>query len=83
MQQRILVVLEKAGNNYSAYAPDVPGCISTGSTKDDTLRQMKEALQGHLALIARDGDAMPEITAIEAGFVEVDVPLPTAAQQAS
>lgn len=50
-----LVVINKAGNNYGAYSPDVPGCISTGKTIEKTIKNMKEALDFHL-----DGEIMPE-----------------------
>jgi predicted RNase H-like HicB family nuclease len=76
MTYQILVVLEKAQNNYSAYAPDVPGCIATGSTVDETLETMRQALKEHLEWMARDGDEMPEISAVEAHVVNVEVSVP-------
>src|SRR5438477_5015304 len=60
MRYRILVVLEKANRNYSAYAPDVPGCIATGKTIEDTLENMREALEIHLHSMSEAGDEMPE-----------------------
>jgi predicted RNase H-like HicB family nuclease len=51
-----IVVLEKARNNWSAYAPDVPGCITTGRDPDKTMRHMEEALRGHIRLMRADGD---------------------------
>ncbi|MGA7731805.1 MAG: type II toxin-antitoxin system HicB family antitoxin [Chloroflexia bacterium] len=76
MTYNILVVLEKAENNYSAYAPDVPGCIATGKTAEETLRNMREALKGHLEWMANDGDELPQISAVEAHLLTVDVELP-------
>jgi predicted RNase H-like HicB family nuclease len=76
-QYRILVVLEKGTRNYSAYAPEVPGCVATGKTREETLRHMHQALQVQLEGIAQDGDEMP-ISADpddEAHFVEVAVEL--------
>ncbi len=72
---RYLVVVEKAPNNYSAYAPDVPGCIATGPTFEETLSTMQEALQFHMEGLQLHGDPIPEGHAIAAEFVEV--PLPT------
>jgi predicted RNase H-like HicB family nuclease len=44
------IVYEQAPSNWAAYSPDVPGCISTGKTRQDVERNMREALAGHLAL---------------------------------
>ncbi len=45
---RFLIIIEKAKNNYSAYSPDLPGCIATGATRGDTEKNMYEALKMHL-----------------------------------
>ena len=78
MKYRILVVLEKGENNYSAYAPEVLGCVSTGKTREETLRNMQEALQLHLEGMVEDGDELPLSAAPgdEAHFVEVEVEMP-------
>ncbi|HYP40470.1 MAG TPA: type II toxin-antitoxin system HicB family antitoxin [Chloroflexia bacterium] len=81
MQMKIEVVLEKSARNYSAYAPEVPGCISTGKTADETLENMRKALKGHLEWMARDGDPMPESEPEEAHVVEVEVAVPAASAQ--
>jgi predicted RNase H-like HicB family nuclease len=57
---RILVVIEEAAANYAAYAPDVPGCIATGATREETLERMREALQMHLRGLREDGEPLPE-----------------------
>lgn len=54
-----LVVIEKAENNYGAYSPDVPGCVATGQTIEETLTAMKEALEFHFEGIVRDGEEIP------------------------
>lgn len=72
---RFLVVVEKATSNYSAYAPDVPGCISTGRTVEETLGNFKEALRFHLEGTLEDGDPVPEPYSVEAQFVEVELPV--------
>jgi predicted RNase H-like HicB family nuclease len=46
--QKYLVIIEKAENNYCAFSPDVPGCITTGDTFEKTISNMKEALEFHL-----------------------------------
>ena len=45
---RYLVVIENAGSNFSAFCPDVPGCVATGDTVENTVKNMKEALEFHL-----------------------------------
>lgn len=77
---RYLVVVEKASNNYSAYAPDVPGCIATGQTLEETLRTMQEALAFHLEGLQLHGDPMPKGYATHAEFVEVELPAVVTAQ---
>lgn len=62
--EKYLVVIEKAENNYSAFSPDVWGCIATGSTVEDTLQQMKEAMQIHLELMVNEGDDIPKAKGI-------------------
>ena len=54
-----LIILEPAENNWSAYAPDVLGCISAADTLADTRAMLQEALQGHLDWMQRDGDPIP------------------------
>ncbi len=53
------IVIEKAPNNYAAYAPDLPGCIATGATRDEVIAQMREAIEFHLEGLRRDGDPVP------------------------
>jgi predicted RNase H-like HicB family nuclease len=61
---RFLVVIEKADGNYSAYCPDLPGCIATGDTSAETEANMYEALQLHIEGMTEDGEAIPESTAL-------------------
>lgn len=58
--ENYLIVIEKAKNNYSAYAPDVPGCISTGKTVEETLKNMNEALEFHIQGLKEDGLPIPK-----------------------
>jgi predicted RNase H-like HicB family nuclease len=55
---------EKAATNYSAYVPDLPGCIATGVTVQETERLLREAIELHLAGIREDGDTVPVPTAV-------------------
>jgi predicted RNase H-like HicB family nuclease len=50
-----LIVIEDAGANYSAYSPDLPGCVATGATRDETERRMHEAIQMHIKGLHEDG----------------------------
>lgn len=57
---KYLVVVEKAERNWAAYSPDVPGCIATGSTPEEAVREYAEALKFHLDGLAEDGLPPPE-----------------------
>lgn len=69
-----LVIYEPGENNWSAFCPDVPGCVAAGRTRQDTERLMAEALALHLRGQEEDGDAVSEPSGIEAGYVQVDSP---------
>jgi predicted RNase H-like HicB family nuclease len=56
------VIYEKTGTGYSAYVPDLPGCITTGPTLDKTKRLMKEAIAFHLAGMREDSLPIPRPT---------------------
>ncbi len=60
MKLRYVVVFEQTPNNYCAYVPDVPGCISTGNTWYKMLAMIQEALTGHIEYMVEDGDPVPE-----------------------
>ncbi len=57
---RFLVVIEKADANYSAYSPDVPGCIATGRTREQAERNMHEALEMHVHGLLEDNLPVPK-----------------------
>ena len=59
-----LVIIENAGRNYSAYSPDLPGCVATGKTGEETRRNMRAAILMHLEGLAEDGLPIPRPTAI-------------------
>ena len=56
-----LVIIEKANGNYSAYHPDVPGCIATGKTQEEAQQAITEALAMHLDGLAQDGIPLPQL----------------------
>lgn len=55
-----LIIIEKTGTGYSAYSPDLPGCISTGATRKDVERNMQEAMEFHLDGLREEGYPIPE-----------------------
>jgi len=56
---RFLIVIEKANGNYSAYAPDLPGCIATGTTREETEQNMHEAIELHVDGLMKDNLPIP------------------------
>ncbi len=58
--ENYLVVIERGARNCSAYSPDVPGCIATGATVEQTLTRMRQALRAHLAGLVEDGEPLPK-----------------------
>ncbi len=57
---KFLIIVEKAGDNYSAYAPDLPGCIATGKTKEEAEENMIEAMEFHIQGLLEDGLSIPK-----------------------
>jgi predicted RNase H-like HicB family nuclease len=66
---RYAIVIEKAGDNYSAYVPDLPGCVATGDTVEAVEINIREAIRFHLDGLNDDGLPVPQPTAI-AEYVE-------------
>ena len=73
--EKFVVVIEKGKQNYSAYLPDVPGCVSTGNTIDETLHNIKEALEFHLEGLAEDKFALPQVASLETHLKNGDIVL--------
>jgi len=67
---RYAVVIEKADGNFSAYVPDLPGCVATGSTMEDTEQAIREAIEFHLEGLREDGAPIPAPTS-RVDYVEV------------
>jgi predicted RNase H-like HicB family nuclease len=53
------IVIEDAGSNYAAYAPDVPGCIATGSSIDEVTSTLREAIEEHINILRDMGEEIP------------------------
>ena len=64
------VTYERAKNNWAAYVPDLPGCMTTGRTLDETKINFREAIEGHLRTLREFGDPVPAPSSL-AGEVEV------------
>jgi predicted RNase H-like HicB family nuclease len=61
---RYAVVIEKAKRNFSAYVPDIPGCVATGKTRKAVERELRAAIELHLTGLREDGVAVPKPTTI-------------------
>jgi predicted RNase H-like HicB family nuclease len=68
--RRFLIVVEKAEQNFSAYSPDLPGCVATGATPEETKQHMRAAIEMHLQGLREDHLPIPEPSA-SAEYVEV------------
>ena len=69
---RYAIVVERAVNNFSAYVPDLPGCVATGATVEETERLIREAIVLHLTGLREDGLPIPEPSS-QVEYVEVAV----------
>jgi predicted RNase H-like HicB family nuclease len=58
--KKYLIVIEQIGTGYSAYSPDLPGCVSTGSTHAEVEQKMSEAIAFHLDGLRQEGEPVPE-----------------------
>ena len=70
MSVKYAVIFERAPNNWAAYVPDLPGCMTTGRTLDETRANIREAIEGHLETLREFGDTIPEPASL-AGEVEI------------
>jgi predicted RNase H-like HicB family nuclease len=67
---RYAIVIEKAEGNYSAYVPDLPGCVATGATVAETEAEIREAIAFHLEGMREDGLAIP-VPQSQVEYVEI------------
>ena len=56
---KYLIIIEKTGTGYSAYSPDLPGCVATGKTREETECEMKDAIEFHIEGLRLNGDEVP------------------------
>ena len=66
---RYAIVIEKAEGNYSAYVPDLPGCVATGDTVETVEREIRDAIRFHIQGLQQEGLPVPQPTSI-AEYVE-------------
>ncbi len=64
MSVRYAVIFEQAENNWAASVPDLPGCITTGATLEETERNIREAIEGHLETLREYGECAPSPTTV-------------------
>ena len=57
---RFLIVIEKSDSNFSAYSPDLPGCVATGKTRQQVTRNMHEAIEMHVRGMLEDKSPIPK-----------------------
>jgi predicted RNase H-like HicB family nuclease len=67
---RYAIVIEKAASNYSAYVPDLPGCVATGATLEETEQQIRQAIKFHLEGLRADHLPVPNASS-RVDYVEV------------
>jgi predicted RNase H-like HicB family nuclease len=66
---KYMIILEPTATRYTAYSPDLPGCASTGATREECEKNMHEAIESHLEGLRLEGELVPEPATI-AAFVE-------------
>lgn len=71
MSVKYAVIFERADANWAAYVPDLPGCMTTGRSLEETRLNIQEAIAGHLQTLRDFGDPIPEPSSV-AGEVEVN-----------
>lgn len=64
MNKKYAVIFEQAKTNWAAYVPDLPGCVSTGRTLEETELNVREAISGHLRTLREFGEPVPEPTSV-------------------
>ena len=57
---RYTIVIERAPGNYAAYVPDLPGCVATGDTREDAVREIRQAIRYHIESLREYGEPVPE-----------------------
>ena len=70
---RFLIIIEEGSRNYSAYAPDLPGCIATGKTLDEVKANMREAIKMHIEGMVEDQEPIPNSQTM-ADYLDISIP---------
>lgn len=70
MSVKYTVIFEQSRSNWAAYVPDLPGCMTTGPTLEETKLNIREAIQGHIETLRQYGDPVPQPSSL-AGEVEI------------
>ena len=68
--KKYLIIVEKTSTGYSAYSPDVPGCGSTGSTREEVEQNIREAIEFHIEGLKEEGYDVPEPSSYSS-YVEI------------
>ncbi|MCY3567542.1 MAG: type II toxin-antitoxin system HicB family antitoxin [Chloroflexi bacterium] len=71
---KYVVVFEKAQNNWCAFVPDLPGCVATGETFEETKEMIREAIEFHIESYVEDDEEIPHHSCVDAAVVEVKIP---------
>jgi predicted RNase H-like HicB family nuclease len=71
---RILIIIEREGDSYGAYSPDVPGCVAVGKSREEVERRMQEALVDHLELMREEHLPLPD-SQNEAEYMDIPTPV--------
>jgi predicted RNase H-like HicB family nuclease len=71
--RRFLIIIEKGSHNYSAYVPDLPGCIATGKTVEEVKANMREAIKMHLEGMMEYQESIPPSQTM-AEYVDIAIP---------
>ncbi|HME07882.1 MAG TPA: type II toxin-antitoxin system HicB family antitoxin [Bryobacteraceae bacterium] len=64
MNRKYAVIFERAETNWAAYVPDLPGCVSTGRTLEETELNVREAISGHIQTLREFGEPVPKPTSV-------------------
>ena len=70
---RFLIIIEEGEHNYSAYVPDLPGCVATGRTREEVEKNMREAIILHLKGMIEDQEPIP-VSHTNAEYIDVSLP---------
>ena len=68
---RYLIVIEKSASGYSSYSPDVPGCVSTGNSPEETEMNMREAISFHIEGLRQEGYEIP-LPTCRSSYIEIE-----------